>query len=64
MTGWTNKLDGIKKNEKKIKFMIVPWKPSNENEYVKLGTQSFEMVTDYTYVGTILTSKNALRPQI
>jgi hypothetical protein len=44
--------------------MIVPRKPYNENEYVKLGMYNFEMMKEYTYLGTILTSKNALRPQI
>jgi len=44
--------------------MTVSQKPNNENEFVKLGTYSFETVKDYTFLGTILTNKNKLRPEI
>ena len=44
--------------------MIVLQKPQNENECVKLGTYNFEIVKDYTYLGTILTNKSDLRPDI
>ena len=40
------------------------WHYHNENEYVKLGTYNFEVVKDYTYLGTIPTNKNELRPEI
>ena len=30
----------------------------NENENEKIGTNSFETVQDYTYLGTILTNGN------
>ena len=33
--------------EKKTEFMIVPWKPYNENGYVKLGTYNFEIMRLY-----------------
>jgi hypothetical protein len=33
-------------------------KPFNENEYVKIFTYNFEIVKDYTYLGTILTNEN------
>ena len=49
---------------KKIQNMIESQKPYNGNEYVKLGTYNFEIVKDYTYLGTILTNKNELRPEI
>jgi hypothetical protein len=49
---------GIK--DKKTKFMLVSQKPYNKNEYIKLGTDKFEIVKDYTYLGTILTIKNEL----
>ena len=38
--------------------MIVLRKSYNENGYVKLGTYKFEIVKDYTYLGTFLTNKN------
>jgi hypothetical protein len=44
--------------------MIISQKPYNKNYYVKLGTYNFEIVKDYTYLGTILTNKNQLRPEI
>jgi hypothetical protein len=44
--------------------MIVSQKPCNENGYVKLGTHNFEIVKDYTYLGTILANKNEFRPEI
>ena len=44
--------------EEKTKFMIVSRKPYHENEYVKLDTCNFEIVKDYTYIGTILTNEN------
>jgi hypothetical protein len=49
---------------KKTKFMIASWKPYNENEYVKLGAYNFEIVNDYTYLGTNLTNENELRPEV
>jgi len=44
--------------------MIASRKPYNENEYVNLGTYNFEIVKDYTYLGTNLTNENELRPEI
>jgi len=41
--------------------MIVSGKSYKENGYVKLGTYNFEIGTDYTYLGTILTNKNKFR---
>jgi 5-hydroxyisourate hydrolase-like protein (transthyretin family) len=55
---------GLEINEKKTKFMTVLRKPYNENENVKIGTYNFEIVEDYTYLGTVLTNKNELRPEI
>jgi len=43
--------------------MMVSRKPYNENGYVKLGTYNFEIVKDYTYLGTVLKNKNELRPE-
>jgi hypothetical protein len=40
--------------------MIVLQKPYNENGYVTLGTYNFEILKDYTYLGTFLTNKNKL----
>jgi hypothetical protein len=61
---WSNKQIGIRNKLKKTKFMTVPRKPYNENECVKRGTYNFEIVKDYTYIGTILTNKIELRPEI
>jgi len=44
--------------------MILSGNPYKENEYLQLGTYNFEIVKDYTYIGTILTNKNELRPEI
>ena len=44
--------------EEKTKFMIVSQKTYHENEYVKLSTRNFDIVKDYTYIGTILTNEN------
>jgi hypothetical protein len=37
--------------------MTVSRKPYNENEYLKLGTYNFEIVKDFTYLGTVLRIK-------
>ena len=44
--------------------MVVSRKPYSENKYVKLGTYNIEIVKDFTYLGTILTNKSELRPEI
>ena len=44
--------------------MIVSQNPYNTSEYVKLGTYNFEIVKDYTYLGTLLTNENELRPEV
>jgi len=49
---------------KKTLFTIPSRKSYHENEYVKLGTHSFETVKDFTYHGTILTNKNKFTPEI
>jgi len=55
---------GLEINEKKTKFMIVSQKPYNENEYVKIGYYNFGKVKYYTYIFTVLTNKNLLRPEL
>jgi hypothetical protein len=55
---------GLETNVKKTKFMAVSRMPYNENECVKLGKYNFEIENDYTYLGTIQTNKNELRPNI
>jgi hypothetical protein len=56
----TNKM-GLEINGKKSKCMLV--EPYNKNEYVNLGTYNFDIVKDYSYLGTVLTNKNELRPE-
>jgi len=58
----TNKLE-LEINEKKAKFMIVLQKPYNENEYLQLSTYNFITVKEYTYLGTISTNENELKPE-
>jgi hypothetical protein len=56
---------GLKLNKKKkTKFMVISRKPYSENKCVELGTYNFEIVKDCTYLGTFLTNKNGLRPEI
>jgi len=57
----TNKM-GLEINERKAQFMllVVSRKPYNENEYVKLGT---ETVGDCMYFDKSLTNKNELIPE-
>jgi hypothetical protein len=54
---------GLKINEKQTLF-VMSRNVYNENKYVKIGIYSLEIVQDYTYIGTILTNKNELRPEI
>jgi hypothetical protein len=39
-----------------LKIAGISRKPYNENENVKIGTYNFEIVKDYTYLGTVLTN--------
>jgi hypothetical protein len=48
---------GLEINDIKTKVMIVSQKPCIGNEYVKLDTKN-------TYIGTVLTYKNDVRPEI
>jgi hypothetical protein len=50
--------------KKKTKFKIVARMSYSENEYLTLGTYNFERVEDYACIGTILSHKNELRPEI
>ena len=60
----TNKM-GLEINEKKkAKFKIISRMSYGENEYIILGTYSFEIVKGYACIGTILTHKNEWRPEI
>jgi hypothetical protein len=52
------------KSIKKTKFKIASRKPERKNENVKRGTHNFERVKDCTYIGTLLTNKNQLLPEI
>jgi hypothetical protein len=58
----TNKT-GLEIYEKKAQRVIVSSKLFKENECVKIGSYNFEIVEDYTYLGTSK-SKNKLRPGI
>jgi hypothetical protein len=39
-------------------------KAYSENEYVKFSKYNFEIVKDYTHLGTILTGTNELKPEV
>jgi hypothetical protein len=63
MVEQTNKI-GLEMNVKNTKFITLSRKSYSENEYVKRSTYNFEIVKDYTHLGTILTHTNELRPEI
>jgi hypothetical protein len=44
--------------------MTVSRRPFQENQQIEIGTYSFEIVEEFTYLGTCLTSKNEIRPKI
>jgi hypothetical protein len=44
--------------------MTVSRRPFQENKQIEIGTYSFEIVEEFTYLGTCLTSKNEVRPEI
>jgi hypothetical protein len=50
-------------NEEKTKFMMVSQKTYHENEYVKLSTCKFDIMKDYTYLGTTVTNESELKPE-
>jgi len=58
----TNKIK-LEISEKKTKFFIVLQKPYNENEFLQLSTYNFVTVKEYTYLGTIPTNENELKPE-
>jgi len=39
-------------------------KTLNENDYVTIGIHNFEIVNVHTYISTILTNKNEVKPEI
>jgi hypothetical protein len=44
--------------------MTVSRRPFQENQQTEIGTYSFEIVEEFMYLGTSLTSKNETRPEI
>ena len=52
------------RSSQKAKFYGSITKAYNDNEYVKFGAYNFEIVKGCTYLGTIITNKNELRPEI
>jgi hypothetical protein len=58
----TNKM-GLEMCEKKTQCMIVSSRLFKKNECAKIGLYNFEIVEDYTYLGTSK-SKKKLRPGI
>jgi hypothetical protein len=54
---------GLEINEQKSKFMTVSRIPFQQNKQIEIGTYSFEIVEEFTYLGTCLTSKNEIRPE-
>jgi hypothetical protein len=55
---------GLEIIEEKTRFMILSRKMYHENEYEKLSTCNFDIVKDYTYLDTVLTNENELKPEI
>jgi hypothetical protein len=44
--------------------MTVSRRPFQVNQQIEIGTYSFEIVGESTYLSTCLTSKNEIRPEI
>jgi hypothetical protein len=44
--------------------MTVSRRPFQENQQIEIGTYSFEIAEEFMYLGTSLTSKNEMRPEI
>jgi hypothetical protein len=44
--------------------MTVSRRSFQENQQIEIGTYKFEVVEEFTYLGTCLTSKNEIRPEI
>jgi hypothetical protein len=55
---------GLEINEQKTKFMRLFRKPYNGSGNIKLGTYEFEVVSEFIYLGTLLTNNNDLNPGI
>jgi hypothetical protein len=54
---------GLEINERKTTFMTVSRRPFQETQHIETGTYSFEIVEEFTYLGTCLTSKNEIRKE-
>jgi hypothetical protein len=44
--------------------MTISRRSFQENLQIETGTYSFEIVEEFMYIGTCLTSKNEIRPEI
>jgi hypothetical protein len=56
---------GLEINEKKkTTFVTVSRRPFQENQQIEIGTYNFEIVEELAYLGTCLTSKNEIKPEI
>jgi hypothetical protein len=44
--------------------MTVSRRPLQVNQHIEIGTYSFEIVEEFMYLGTCITSKNEIRPKI
>ena len=55
---------GLIINENKTKLMTVSKKAFRENQNLVIQTYSFEVVKEFTYLGTLITNNNELRPEI
>jgi hypothetical protein len=43
--------------------MTVSRRPFQQNQQIEIGTYSFEIVEEFMFLGTCLTSKNEIRPE-
>jgi hypothetical protein len=54
---------GLNKNEEKTKYMEITAKPT-KNKYLNVGNYRFEKVTEFKYLGTMISYDNNLDVEI
>jgi hypothetical protein len=56
---------GLEINEQKVKFMRLFRKPYNGGANIKFRIYEFQVISEFTYLGTLLTNNNNdLKPEI
>jgi hypothetical protein len=56
---------GLEVNVEKTKCMLVSWdQNAGQNRDIKIGNRSFENVSQFKYLGTIVTNQNIIQEEI